>query len=55
MLLIDPPVGPFSLPADIREWVAELEQMRQRAELSGDADEIAAIDRATARATGWLQ
>jgi hypothetical protein len=30
MMIIDPPVSPFSPPADLRGWLAELATMPQR-------------------------
>lgn len=44
--LIDPPVGPFSPPEAIREWIAELERMQPQ-----DAQ----VAEAAQQAAGWLE
>lgn len=51
-ILIDPPVGPYSPPDDIRAWIAELREMAKRH--AADALALQSIDRATADAKAWL-
>lgn len=52
ILIIDPPATPYSDPGDIREWLAQLQQMRDQ--YSGDVDAIRDIDAATKEARAWL-
>lgn len=42
---IDPPVGPYSPPDDIRRWIKELESMPDSEEVRSSIDE----------ATRWLK
>ena len=51
-LLIDPPVGPFSSPAELEAWLKELREMRTR--YADDPQAIEAIADAEAQANEWL-
>lgn len=48
MMLIDPPVGPFSPPADVAAWLADLRA------LLATHGELPEIREAIATAEGWL-
>lgn len=53
MLLIDAPVGPYHPAEKIRDWLKQLEAMRE--EYAGDADAVAEIDHRLGEARGWLR
>lgn len=46
MRIIDPPIGPYSPPADIEAWLERLSKMPQ---------EDRAVQRAVAEARQWLR
>jgi hypothetical protein len=50
MIIIDPPVTPYSSPAEIEAWIAELRQLRD--EKPADAD---IIDVHIRQAERWLR
>lgn len=51
-ILIDPPVGPYSPPAAIEQWMAELRELAKRH--VDDVDARRAIERAIRDAKQWL-
>jgi hypothetical protein len=51
-ILIDPPVRSYSPPEKIRDWIAELEQMRL--EHAGDAEAVDRLDQELECARKWL-
>jgi hypothetical protein len=53
MIIIDPPVTPFSSPEEIRAWIERLQEMRQ--EVAEEPESVAAVDRELALAQSWLQ
>lgn len=52
ILLIDPPVSPYSTMAELTEWQAEL--TARRAKYKGDPEATASIDRALADVANWI-
>ncbi len=54
-IIIDPPVGPYSSPDDIRAWLKELARMR--AELAGNCEPsvMESVDRCISDATAYLE
>ena len=51
-LLIDPPVGPWDPPDEIRAWIERLEEMRVGYE--GEPVALSAVERSLQSARTWL-
>lgn len=49
--IIDPPVGPYSPPEHIEEWLDELRELKR----TTPPDEHAEIDRAIREAEVWME
>lgn len=52
MMLIDIPVASYSPPAEIREWIAQLESAKK--DLEAEPFDLMRIEKYLARARGWL-
>jgi hypothetical protein len=53
-VFIDPPVGPFSPPEEIRAWIQELKSRASREEFQY-REGRESLDLALAEAHGWLE
>lgn len=54
MLLIDPPVTPYSSPARIQAWVERLESLLSEHEVREDPESVRAVEGYLAMAREWL-
>ena len=52
MMIIDVPVGPFSPPAKIHEWIRQLEASRNDSD--AEPSDLISIDSYIEWAQGWL-
>ena len=53
LLVIDPPVGPYHPPDELRAWIARLEEMR--VEHAGVEGAIEVVERSLEEARRWLE
>ena len=51
-IIIDPPVSPYSEPAEIEAWIDDLEALREK--FAGDEGALPTIEQALEEARRWL-